>query len=207
MVPRPAETILDIGCGKGAALKALGGHGIGIEHNPIFAEEAKRNNPEAQIWQEDAKACLDVIAAIPDLILCLGASQAIGTPAEALARFAKIAPAGGYILFGDGYWRQTPGSEYLTFLSAEESDMGTFTDCIRLGEEMGLEAKESRETTDAEWAAYEESYQQAVLDWCRANPDDPEASAFEARIKGWRDAYLRWGKDTLGFGIHLFRKV
>ena len=24
------------------------------------------------------------------------------------------------------------------------------------------------------------------------------------RIRKWRDAYLRWGRDTLGFAVYLF---
>jgi len=24
------------------------------------------------------------------------------------------------------------------------------------------------------------------------------------RIRRWRDGYLRWGRDTLGFGLYLF---
>jgi hypothetical protein len=26
------------------------------------------------------------------------------------------------------------------------------------------------------------------------------------RIRRWRDAYLRWGRDTLGFGVYLFHR-
>ena len=26
------------------------------------------------------------------------------------------------------------------------------------------------------------------------------------RSRKWRDAYLRWGRDTLGFGVYLFAR-
>ena len=39
----------------------------------------------------------------------------------------------------------------------------------------------------------------------RANPHDPDAQAMLERIRPWREAYLRWGRDTLGFGLYLFR--
>ena len=26
------------------------------------------------------------------------------------------------------------------------------------------------------------------------------------RIRRWRDAYLRWGRDTLGFAVYLFSR-
>jgi len=28
----------------------------------------------------------------------------------------------------------------------------------------------------------------------------------EQRIRTWRSGYLRWGRDTLGFGTYIFRK-
>jgi hypothetical protein len=27
------------------------------------------------------------------------------------------------------------------------------------------------------------------------------------RMRCWRDAYLRWGRETLGFGVHDFQKI
>ena len=42
--------------------------------------------------------------------------------------------------------------------------------------------------------------------YARNNPDDPDCPAMVTRIRRWRDAYLRWGRDTLGFGLYLFQK-
>jgi SAM-dependent methyltransferase len=206
LVDFPSTCILDIGCGKGAALAVLGGRGFGIEHNPVFADEAQKQNPNAEIWQEDAKTALSHLPQSPDLIVCMGSSQAIGSPAEAMATLASMIPSGGHVLFGDGYWRQEPDPDYLAFLGAKRDDVGSFGDGKILGENFGLKPLRSRESNNLDWSKYEDSYQQAVLDWCKANPDDPDAGAFEARITAWREAYERWGKYTLGFGIHLFKK-
>jgi hypothetical protein len=27
------------------------------------------------------------------------------------------------------------------------------------------------------------------------------------RIRRWRETYLRWGRDTLGFGLYLFERA
>jgi hypothetical protein len=40
-----------------------------------------------------------------------------------------------------------------------------------------------------------------------AHPDDPDRDAMLKRIRNWRDAYLRWGRSTLGFGLYLFQKA
>ena len=35
---------------------------------------------------------------------------------------------------------------------------------------------------------------------------NPIAPALLERIRRWRAAYLRWGRDTLGFGTYLFHR-
>ncbi len=39
-----------------------------------------------------------------------------------------------------------------------------------------------------------------------ANPSDPDAPAILARLRPWREGYLRWGRTTLGFALLLFRR-
>ncbi|MCC6194158.1 MAG: class I SAM-dependent methyltransferase, partial [Burkholderiales bacterium] len=34
--------------------------------------------------------------------------------------------------------------------------------------------------------------------------EDPDVPAMLERIRKWRDGYLRWGRDTLGFAVYLF---
>jgi hypothetical protein len=38
------------------------------------------------------------------------------------------------------------------------------------------------------------------------NPDDPGLPALIAHLLSWHNIYLRWGRDTLGFGLYLFQK-
>jgi hypothetical protein len=33
---------------------------------------------------------------------------------------------------------------------------------------------------------------------------DPDVAAVLERSRRWRDAYLRWGRDSLGFAVYLF---
>jgi hypothetical protein len=60
---------------------------------------------------------------------------------------------------------------------------------------------------DAEWDAYEGLYHRTVEDYVAAHPEDPDAPVMAERIRRWREAYLRWGRDTLGFGLYLFEKA
>jgi SAM-dependent methyltransferase len=197
--------VLDVGCGKGAALQALGGIGIGIEFNPSFATDAALRNL-AQILVRDARECLAELSATPDLIVCNGASQAIGTRQEAMETLAKLLPSGGRLLFGDGYWRESPCDDYLSFLGCDKSEMSSFEEMRQSGEPLGLECIGSHESTLADWDSYENSYHHSVISWCEAHPGDGDEPAFRSRITSWRDAYLRWGRETLGFGICLFQR-
>lgn len=199
-------SVVDVGCGKGAVLEALGQPGFGIEHNPAFAAEARLRNPQAEIWEADAKDVLDSLTLKPDLIVCLGASQAVGTPAEALARFAELVRPGGSVLFGDGYWRAKPAAEYLEFLGASESDIGDEAMVPNLASQFGLTVESRCLSTDEDWDAYECAYAYGMRAWCEANPDDPDCAAFRGRIDAWSEAYRRWGRSTLGFGIWLLRR-
>lgn len=55
---------------------------------------------------------------------------------------------------------------------------------------------------EPEWDAFEGRH------WLRALRRTPESPADEAKRQSmaqWRDAYLRWGRDTMGFGLYLFQ--
>jgi len=148
---------------------------------------------------------LDSLTTTPDLAVCLGASQAIGTPHEALVRFAELVRPGGLLLFGDGYWRAKPASEYLDFLGASESDLGDESLIPQLASEFGLTVESRYLSTDDDWDDYENAYAAGVRSWCEANPDDSDCEPFRRRIEAWHDAYRRWGRSTLGCGIWLLQ--
>ncbi len=198
--------VVDVGCGKGAVLEVIGQPGIGIEHNPAFAAEARSRNPQAEVWEADAGGALGRLTQAPDLVVCLGASQAVGTPGQALDRFAALVRPGGSVLFGDGYWRAKPAPAYLEFLGASESDIGDESLIPRLAEDAGLSVTSHFQSTVDDWDRYENAYAAGVRSWCEANPDDSDCEPFRLRIEAWHDAYRRWGRSTLGFGIWLLRR-
>lgn len=61
------------------------------------------------------------------------------------------------------------------------------------------------ESSVADWDRYEDLYAATARAWADAHSGDPEAPAVRARADAWRDGYRRWGRDTLGFGLYLFR--
>lgn len=88
-------------------------------------------------------------------------------------------------------------------MTAEEHSSHNLNQLAGMSE--GFDLVNSSECTPEEWDAYESQYARNVEEYVSANEHDPDADAMLQRIRPWRDAYLRWGRDTLGFGLYLFR--
>jgi SAM-dependent methyltransferase len=140
-----------------------------------------------------------------DGVLCVGASQALGTPREAPARLARLLAQGGVLMLGEGYWRREPAPEYLALLGATRQELTDHEGNRELGQQAGLTCFHAVETPPEDFERYERRYAEAIESWVAANAGDPDAGGMLQRIRAWRAAYERWGRDTLGFGLYLFR--
>ena len=58
----------------------------------------------------------------------------------------------------------------------------------------------------SDWDRYEGLQWHAADCFVRAQADDPDVSELMKRVTKQRDAYLKWGRDTLGWAIYTFRK-
>ena len=47
-------------------------------------------------------------------------------------------------------------------------------------------------------------YCRSIERYAREQPEDPDVPQMLERVRRWRDAYLRWGRETLGFAVYLF---
>ena len=213
---RDGAEVLDIGCGRAGFLLDLvercAVSGVGVDRNGAFIAaaraEASRRNLEPRVRFVD-QALADVVgdAATFDAIVCMGSSQAVGTFADALRwAHARLAP-GGVALFADGFWRRRPDPGYLEALGgATEDELGTHAGNVRLAREAGFVVLSTACASDDEWDAYEGRYCAAVERYVEANPLDPDTPAMAARIRAWHEAYVTWGRDTLGFGFYTLLK-
>jgi len=55
------------------------------------------------------------------------------------------------------------------------------------------------------WDRYEAMHWPAIADWLEANPDDPDHDAMRGMLERDRDAYLRWGRRYLAWGVFVTR--
>ena len=56
-----------------------------------------------------------------------------------------------------------------------------------------------------DWDRYEGLQWYATDEYARTHPDDPDVAEVVERVSKARAAYLRWGRDTLGWAIYMFR--
>jgi cyclopropane fatty-acyl-phospholipid synthase-like methyltransferase len=210
------DRVLDIGCGRAqfllevvAAHPAV--HGVGVDRNAAFIACARAAAVEAGVADRTTLLAAPVAEAVRAdgrfaAVVCMGSSQAVGTFPEALAWAARALSPGGTALFADGYWKQPPAPDYLDVLGATADEMLTHADNAAAARAAGFRVLATTTSSDDEWDEYEGLYCAAVERHVDTHPDDPDAAAMAARIRRWHDAYLRWGRATLGFGFYLLLK-
>ena len=207
--------VLDVGCGKGALLVRIaertGARGTGVDINAAFLAEARtraeRSGVASLVELHEMEASRLVLEpASFDAGICIGSTHALGGYRETLRALAGLVRPGGRVLVGEGYWRQDPDPEYLDRLKATADEMTTHEETIAAGEAEGLTPCDAWVSSQRDWDRYEDLYARTVETWVATHGDDPDASEARERIRRWRETYLRWGRDTLGFGLYLFAR-
>ena len=212
---QPRAQVLDVGCGRAEVLIRLaerfGVHGVGIDKSPFAIkrarDEAARRPHEGQLvfFHQDGAEYFAPPGSF-DLAMCLGASWVFGGHAETLRALARYVRPGGSVLVGQPFWNRPPTVEYLTALEAPAEIYGTHAENVMAGEREGLAPHFTMVSAPEDWDRYEGLQWRATDRWARANPDDPDVVEVVSRVAAERNAYLRWGRDTLGWAIYLFRR-
>jgi predicted O-methyltransferase YrrM len=215
------ETLRALDLGAGAAeglLRVLArypqGRGVALDISPAACAQARGRVARAALGDR-----LEVVEgnALPhlrdwleagetfDLILCLGSSHSLGGYGMTLEQCKGLLAPNGLLLIGEGFWSRAPDANYLAFLGAQPGDYLSHAGNVEMAQRCGYVPLYSGVASAQEWDRYEGLYAWAIEDFVMQHPDDPDAAAFRARITTWRQAYLTWGRDTLGFGLYLLR--
>jgi SAM-dependent methyltransferase len=212
----PAEArVVDIACGKGEFLirlaEAYGVRGIGIDISPFYLAEAGRQlqarAPGAAVDFRQMNGA-DFRPEEPHsftLASCIGASWVFGGHAGTMDALAGMIAPGGWVLVGEPFWLQPPSEEYLAAAGLSMDAFGTHLDNAEAGEPLGLELVHTFVSSKDDWDEYEGLQWYAVAEYARSHPDDPDLPELLERVAKGKDEYLRWGRDTLGWAIYLFR--
>jgi SAM-dependent methyltransferase len=211
----PDARVLDLAAGKGELfiriLERYQCGGDAIEPSPLFqaairAESAARLVPEKVRLIESEAYEFEVEPESYDLIVCIG-SRPYGDLADTLAKSWAMVRTGGQLLLGEWHWTDDePDPDYMEFLGVGAETYCTHERVVALGVKEAFTPMYMTTATRDELDHYEGLAMLAAERWLRGNPGDPHASAVRERSRKWRDAFLKWGRYELGFGIYLFLK-
>ena len=76
---------------------------------------------------------------------------------------------------------------------------------VTLGEELGLTCLYTMMSNKDDWDNYETLQWWAVNEYIRSNLDDPDNKELVERMQKAKRIYLRWGRNTISWGIYIFR--
>jgi SAM-dependent methyltransferase len=212
----PSDRVLEIASGKGEFIIRLAEQydieGIGVDISPYFVSDAKKKHqqriPDAQLsflemdgkdYKPEARESFNVAA-------CIGASWIYGGHRETLKALNEMAAPGAWVIVGEPYWRREPAAEYLEALGQKRDAFGTHYENMKAGQEFDLKFVYTVVSNQDDWDRYERLQWYAADEWASKNPEDSDVKEVLKRIRDDREHYLRWGRETLGWAIYLFKK-
>jgi SAM-dependent methyltransferase len=207
--------VVDIACGKGEFLirlaEAYGMHGVGVDISPSCIAEAERRLrtrvPQAKITFTQ----MDGADFKPDkphsltLASCIGASWIFGGHAQTLDTLIGMAEPDGWVIVGEPYWSQEPSDEYLQTFGLTKDLFGSHADNVEAGQQRGLDLVYTSVSSKDDWDRYVGLQWHAMADYARTNQDDADLPELLDRVAKEKSAYLKWGRDALGWAIYVFR--
>ena len=208
--------VLDVACGKAEFLcltaERYGVTGTGIDLSPYTIEAARKNvetrgladriellHMDGGKYEPDAPESLDMAS-------CIGASWVYQDHKGSLEALGKMTRPGGLVLVGEPFWMEDPDPDYLKLTGDDPDLCGTHPGNVQAGVDMDLTFLYAMVSNADDWDRYEGLQWQAAERYAAAHPEDPDGEALLRTSRKNRDAYLRWGRDCLGWALYLFRK-
>jgi SAM-dependent methyltransferase len=208
--------ILDVACGKAEFLclivERYGVSATGIDLSPYTIKTALQNVENRKLsdciellHMDGAKYNPERTGSL-DLASCMGGSWIYQNHAGTLKALKQMVKPGGLVLVGEPFWRNEPDPEYLKLMGYNRELCGSHAANVKTGEALGLSFFYSLVSNQDDWDRYEGLQWQAAERYSVAHPDDPDVEALLRVSHSYRDSYLRWGRDCLGWALYLFRK-
>lgn len=217
-LPLNAE-VLEIGCGNGKLLtKILSTYqakGLGVDLNEelisLATSHAHLNTDDNSVrfLNQDIKK-VEIQPNSYDLIICNGSSHAFGDGEDAykntLSKSYSFLKKGGLLLIGEGYWKSKPEQEYLNFIGEPIGIYNDFKGNVEQAKSNGFDILYATSSNQDEWDFFEWNHKINNTELIKKDPENVDLKNKKNRIDQWLTAYLKWGRDTMGYGFYLFIK-
>ena len=201
----PGDRAAELGCGNAALALLLAERGMrvlavdrGSEMTDLARRKVKAGSAGERVEVVQGEAGDIAGKAAPFRLV-----SALGT--TALGDFSKLASwiaPGGWLLWGDIYFRQAPaiapGGAGLDY----DTDEGWRARAVAAG----LELDHVRVSDDADWDAHLDGLTAAVSGWAKDEPDHSARARVEGRLAAVRALFSPANRESLGFILYLFRK-
>jgi len=213
----PSARVIDIGCGKGEMLIGLAEKydikGLGIDKSPYCVREAEKRKrqrvPQADLrfLETDGAHYKPETGESSDLAMCIGATWIYGGYRNTVRALGGMTKSSGFVMVGEPFWRTSPPQEYLQSEGLLADSFDTHHGNVTTGESEGLRLAFTLVSSKEDWNRSEGLHWSAAAEYALAHPEDTDLEELLARDSKERESYLRWGRDTLGWAIYLFRKM
>jgi cyclopropane fatty-acyl-phospholipid synthase-like methyltransferase len=199
----PEAHVTDLGCGWGELLlrvvaRAGQATGTGVDTDAGALSRARRLAADRHLDRQVQFTEADVSGwdGTADRVLCVGASHALGGTTAALDALAKAVPAGGRLLFGDGYWETAPSAAATELFGEQVLPLAGLLEACRSA---GWRIIHMSVADQREWDDFESTFRAGRQEWLLAHAADPRA----ADVRDWLDArerqYIEVYRGVLGF--------
>jgi ubiquinone/menaquinone biosynthesis C-methylase UbiE len=202
--------VLDVGCGKGEALRlvtsAFGCTGLGIDTNEEFLREGRAMLKEEGLQKKvEMRHCsahdFECPVGVFRLAMCLGSSHALGGFEEAMATLRDWVGPGGWIIQGELTFVRTPVPAFLTAMGMAEDSCPHRLGVAAKVNEQNLTMWARIAVPSGTFEEYERSYLDRLEGYALSHPDDPDSASLMAYSRQRRYLYEEWGRTTLGFDL------
>lgn len=210
------DRAVDLGCGNGVVACWMATHyGLGLTGVERFAAVADLARAEAERPLGRGRVTIVEGAAgdyLPGagehrLVSALGAVElfpGLRRPAEAMAALVPSIAPGGWLLWGDPFWKRPPSPALAQVFGAESYE--SLSGWAAAGEAAGLSVRHVAVSEEADWEEFFWRMNASMEDWARENPDSPDAAAMLGRAAMLRRLYLEEQREGMGFGLYLFQR-
>jgi hypothetical protein len=111
----------------------------------------------------------------------------------------------GWVIVGEPYWSREPSDEYLQALNLTKDAIGSHAENVEAGQQRGLDLVHTLVSSKDDWDRYEGLQWHATADYARTHRDDADLPELLECVAKEKSAYLKWGRDALGWAIYVFR--